>query len=187
MNTQHLEDFIDASIYLAFDKVGDFPYSKEQFETSAEQARSELYECGQELAQKLSAISSIHGEVMDAIESVQDNAVLYSDIEAQLKEIFYCGFLLKTEILSDIPRWLKGIQLRIERASYDPQKDLQKYNNIEQYVTKIHTLLQKEKKHISPKTANILFMLQEFRISTFAPEVGRRVKVSEKKIRTHLS
>ena len=187
MNTQHLEDFIDASIYLAFDKVGDFPYSKEQFETSAEQARSELYECGQELAQKLSALSTAHGEVMDALDSVHNNAVLYGDIEAQLKEIFYCGFLLKTEILSDIPRWLKGIQLRIERASYDPQKDLQKYNNIEQYVTKIHTLRQKEKKHIPPKTANILFMLQEFRISTFAPEVGRRVKVSEKKIRTLLS
>jgi len=187
MNSQHLEDFIDASIYLAFNKVGDFPYSKEQFEISAEEARSELYECGQELAQKLSAISSIHGEVMDALDSVQTNAELYSDIEAQLKEIFYNGFLLKTEILSDIPRWLKGIQLRIERASYDPQKDLQKYKIIEQYVTKIHALLQKEKNQISPKTANILFMLQEFRISTFAPEVGRRIKVSEKKIRTLLS
>jgi ATP-dependent helicase HrpA len=187
MNSQHLEDFIDASIYLAFDKVGDFPYSKEQFETSAEEARSELYECGQELAQKLSALSTAHGEVMDVLDSVQNNAILYGDIEAQLKEIFYNGFLLKTEILSDIPRWLKGIQLRIERASYDPQKDLQKYNNIEQYVTKIHALLQTEKKQISPKTANILLILQEFRISTFAPEVGRRIKVSEKKIRALLS
>jgi ATP-dependent helicase HrpA len=187
MDSQHLEDFIDASIYLAFNKAGDFPYSRKQFEISAESARSELYECGQELAQKLSAISSTHSEVMDALDSVKNNTELTQDIELQLAEIFYNGFLLKTENLSDIPRWLKGIQLRIERASFDPQKDLQKYNNIKQYVTRIHTLLQKEKNQVTTKTANILFMLQEFRISTFAPEVGRRVKVSEKKLRTYLS
>jgi ATP-dependent helicase HrpA len=186
MSTQHLEDFIDASIYLAFDKVGDFPYSKAAFENSAEKVRAELYECGQELAQKLSGLSSAHGQVMDALENVANNSEIYDDVEAQLKEIFYIGFILKTEIITDIPRWLKGIQLRIERASYDPSKDLQKYNNIKQYITTIHALLEKEKKYVSPKTANILFMLQEFRISTFAPEVGRRVKVSEKKMRALL-
>jgi ATP-dependent helicase HrpA len=187
MSSQHLEDFIDSAIYLAFDKAGDFPYSKTMFEKSAEKARAELYECGQELAKKISNVVTAHGEVMEELEKVQNNKELTQDIELQLKEVFYSGFLLKPENMMDIIRWMSGIKLRIERASYDPQKDMQKQANILPYRQKIHELLKNDKQHIPPKIAETIFMFQEFRVSVFAPEVGRRIKVSEKKIRKFLS
>lgn len=179
MNSKHLDDFIDASIYSAFDSCGGVPRSAAEFEAASDEVRGELYECGQKLARQLSTITGVYGEVMDDLERVSFAEELTQDVDLQLKEIFYSGFLLKANIM-DILRWLNGIRKRIERASYDVQKDLQKMQNILPYRDKVHELMNTG---ISPGVAELLVMFQEYRISIFAPEVGRRIKVSEKKIR----
>ena len=85
-------------------------------------------------------------------------------------------------------RYLQALVLRIERAEHDPKKDALKAERLqgaENCLREAERLLRKPGR--SGQCRNCVreyeMLVEEFRISVFAPELGTRQPVSEKRLR----
>ncbi|RUM38673.1 MAG: ATP-dependent RNA helicase HrpA, partial [Desulfobulbus sp.] len=86
---------------------------------------------------------------------------------------------------ADVTRYMRALALRIERAEHSPAKDSQK----EQRITPFLKTYQPDKQYLNSATdccrevALYQTMIQEFRVSVFAPELGTAFPVSEKRLK----
>ena len=108
------------------------------------------------------------------------------NINRHWKQILPAGFLDRDDVLplQEAPRYLQGLITRIERAEFSPAKDRKK---AERLIKEENRLLQLEKLPVPSSVCKqhiLQFrkMVEEFRISVFAPELGTRLSVSEKKL-----
>ncbi len=107
-----------------------------------------------------------------------------------LERIVPAHFLeeLSADALKERSRYLQALVLRIERAEHDPKKDALKAERLqgaENCLREAERLLRKPGR--SGQCRNCVreyeMLVEEFRISVFAPELGTRQPVSEKRLR----
>ncbi|WP_028320064.1 ATP-dependent RNA helicase HrpA [Desulfatiglans anilini] len=88
--------------------------------------------------------------------------------------------------LSNMPRYLKAIQLRVERGAYDPAKDRRKQADVDPFVEALQTMTGA----LSPRTSRekrealeaFRWMVEEFKVSLFAQELKTPYPVSPKRL-----
>jgi ATP-dependent RNA helicase HrpA len=105
-----------------------------------------------------------------------------AEIRDQMDHLICRGFITTTppQWLEQIPRYLKAIALRLERLDRDPIKDRQK-------AARIQPLWQAYKERLKttqeiPELVRFRWLLEEFRVSVFAPELGTLEPVSEARL-----
>lgn len=110
------------------------------------------------------------------------------DIQDQLDNLVFAGFVsaFGGERLSDIVRYLKAIQRRLEKLPVDPNKDrlmtLTLTNLEEQYKAAVKAY--ENKGSVVPDdVAEIRWMIEELRVSFFAQTLGTKYPVSEKRVK----
>jgi len=116
--------------------------------------------------------------------SFQENR--YQQYQSALEQIVPIGFLhdLHPDQLLHKPRYLQALALRIERAEHDPLKDEKKAQRLIKPLSRLEQMA----KFTSPTQAcktcqqEYLQLLEEFRVSIFAPELGTVQQVSEKRL-----
>lgn len=105
------------------------------------------------------------------------------DIAGQLGFLVYPGFLTEVSLsrLEHYPRYMEAIALRIERLNADPRRDRQKLDRIEEFW---HRYLQACEASDSYPAALDTFhwLLEEYRVSLFAQELGTAERVSAKRL-----
>ncbi len=107
---------------------------------------------------------------------------VFEDVTSQLKRIAPPDFLATTPLarLPHIHRYLRGVTLRLQRQSVDPQKDLQKATAItplwQGFVTREAEL--RAKGRTREELDNFAWLVEEARISIFAPELKTAVPIS---------
>jgi ATP-dependent helicase HrpA len=107
------------------------------------------------------------------------------DINGQLDFLFRPGFLKDRTVFRDYPRYLKALRLRVERMLLNPSKDGSKMEPVEYFQERFRIALGAVEDYTSAfELKDFSALLQEFRIACFAPEIGLREKVSEKKLLT---
>ncbi len=110
------------------------------------------------------------------------------DIYNQLQNLIYPGYLQHTGLtrLGHYPRYMKGITARLQKIVNNPVKDARARINLspfmQQYLQAAErwqelTALQQE------KLEDCHWMLEEFRISLFAQELGTASPASEKRLK----
>jgi ATP-dependent helicase HrpA len=91
-----------------------------------------------------------------------------------------------SEKLSQIPRYLKALKIRLERGSYDPIKDINKMNRVKSFSDAFETMTGELSPHSSTEKKVSLnefkWMIEEFKISVFAPELKTLYPVSAKRL-----
>ncbi len=105
-----------------------------------------------------------------------------ADIGEQLRCLIYPGFLAATpaEWLKHLPRYLKAISLRLERLARDPKRDGERAARVAALWRPCRALID-----ASEENADLLrfrFLLEEFRVSLFAQELGTIVPASETRL-----
>jgi ATP-dependent helicase HrpA len=112
---------------------------------------------------------------------------LRADINAQLAGLLTEGFLRDTpeDWLTQFPRYVKAVRIRLERLSGQVAKDRQYTSLLEQLTKPLADLLRERPRLIveSPDVIAYRWMLEEFRVSLFAQSLGTRQAVSEKRLR----
>lgn len=87
--------------------------------------------------------------------------------------------------LQDIDRQLHCLTIRLDRYYASPAKDNQKYAQLRPYLAKLREIVG-NKEELSEDGVEMMYryrqMVDEFRISLFAPELKTRQKVSAKKL-----
>jgi ATP-dependent helicase HrpA len=107
----------------------------------------------------------------------------YDDLEAQLAGLVYPGFAreLSAERLAELPRYVKGMSLRVDRLVNDPRKDQARMLEVLPFVD----ALAAARKAARPADAveRLRWLIEEFRVQLFAQELRTREPVSDKRLR----
>ena len=90
--------------------------------------------------------------------------------------------------LTHVPRYLKAMQIRIERARLNPIKDQERQRLLAPYIQALTEL--SARKALASKARQLLdlyrWMVEEYKVSLFAQELGTAVPVSPKRLDQHL-
>lgn len=151
------------------------PLTTKRFNQLCEKARKELPTYAHKVRELLN-------QVQDLKQKLLQSPKKYPGLEKDIARLTPAALLVKTphQQLLQLPRFLKAIQVRAERAIINPAKDADKadliadYDNWERYVA--------EADH-----ETFRWMLEEYRVSVFAQELGTAQPVSAKRLEAMMS
>ncbi|WP_313339167.1 ATP-dependent RNA helicase HrpA [Stutzerimonas nitrititolerans] len=113
-------------------------------------------------------------------------AVALNDIKAQLANFVYPGFVRETpaQWLREYPRYLKAIEQRFEKIGAQLQRDRVWSGELagywEQYQARLKKHQQEGKR--DPELIQYRWMLEEYRVSLWAQQLGTKMPVSDKRL-----
>ncbi|WP_439887914.1 ATP-dependent RNA helicase HrpA [Pseudomonas sp. MBLB4123] len=113
-------------------------------------------------------------------------AMTLNDIKQQLANLVYPGFVRETpgEWLKELPRYLKAIEQRLDKVGSQVQRDRVWTGELtacwEQYQARLAKHGQEGKR--DPNLQLYRWMLEEYRVSLFAQQLGTRMAVSDKRL-----
>jgi len=120
-------------------------------------------------------------DLLKQIEAARDKILAgskrYPGLEADLQRLVPPDLLARTphSQLQHVPRYLRAVEIRAERAALSPAKDEGKAAQVEDFDG--------WEQDVPPENRETFrWMLEEFRVSIFAPELGTAQKVSAKRL-----
>jgi ATP-dependent helicase HrpA len=88
------------------------------------------------------------------------------------------------ERLPHLPRYLKALQVRAERAALNPAKNQERVQQLAPYAEALKQL--ESKKDLSPEAQRQIdafrWLVEEYKVSIFAQEIGTAVPVSPQRL-----
>ena len=104
----------------------------------------------------------------------------------ELDALLPCNFLETIPFvqLAHLPRYLKALATRMERAKLNPTKDEERAQQLAPYVTVLRQLEANPPKTADARQrlAEFRRMVEEFKVSLFAQELGTAVPVSPQRL-----
>jgi ATP-dependent helicase HrpA len=178
---QYARDFIYAVIISALTGEGCFEIrDREDFIDRSEYALQEMAAVAQKYLEALEQMFEQYEHIKNLLSKVEGRAEdECADIEQQLAFLFRTGFLRNELIWKRYPRYLRALELRLERLNSAPLKDQEKLQPllpfIERFNLAVHAVDDFDK---SFDLFAFWLLLEEARISAFAPEVQTLEKAS---------
>jgi ATP-dependent helicase HrpA len=109
-----------------------------------------------------------------------------TDIRNQLKFLMPPGFLVATPLprLQQYPRYLKAMQLRLDKFSINPAKDAQWMQQLQQWWQAYEGRLRADRARgvFDPKLEQFRWMLEELRVSLWAQQLKTPYPISFKRL-----
>lgn len=186
-------DLIDDCIACAVDKLildhGGLVFAKDKFEKLQAYVAANLNETVVAIAKQVELILNCSYLVNKRLKGRIDLKLAFamSNIKAQLDSLIYPGFVTAVGALrlADILRYVKAIDMRIEKLAIDPNRDRAQQikldavsNDYKQFLNKF-----KNSAEIPVEVQEIRWMLEELRVSYFAQQLGTKYPISDKRIR----
>jgi len=173
--------------------------SREEFESYAGAAMRALFEKSHALREAVFAIIEAYQKVRRTLREIDKVAgssralaALCQESKEDLESIVPGKFLeiCSLDRLTHLPRYLNALQLRLERGKVDPGKDRKKMEQVRPFAEAFLRL----KEEISPETSSekktaveeFRWMLEEFKVALFAPEVKTVFPISPKRLAVKL-
>ncbi len=108
------------------------------------------------------------------------------DMREQLDALVYHGFIEDTPWprLRELPRYLKGLALRLDRLDHAAARDQQRLREMSDYLARWWERWRaaEARRQRDPRLEEIRWLIEEWRISLFAQEARTRVPVSRKRL-----
>jgi ATP-dependent helicase HrpA len=109
-----------------------------------------------------------------------------TDIRNQLKALMPPGFLVSTSLprLQSYPRYLKAVQVRLDKFSINPAKDAQWMQQLQQWWQAYEGRLKADRARgqFDPKLEEFRWMLEEVRVSLWAQQLKTPYPISFKRL-----
>ena len=154
-----------------------YPLAEARFSAMIESARREL----PMIARRVSEITA---QILTLRQAIVVSNKRYPNLEADLDRLVPADFLAHTPHaqLPHLPRYLRAMQLRAERASISPlylTKDSEKAKLLAPFLVGGEV-----EKTVPPHNREAFrWLLEEYRVSLFAQELGTAQPVSDKRLR----
>lgn len=161
-----------------FTREAAFPITRQRFDSRVQQARLYLQHLAPQLIQAMASLFETHRE----IRLLRGG---YPEMEADVARLMPTDFLRQTpyDQVLHLSRFLKAIVIRAERAMLDPMKDRQKAEQVQPFQDAVDELMDSELTGEKRDAVQALrWMVEEFRVSVFAQELGTAQKVSPKRL-----
>ena len=172
---------------VTFDRccLGDpLPGNDKEFATRCKEAKSRLNLVAQEIARLLSTILQEYHTLQKALPAFKAHGAAVQDIRAQCEWMLHREFVGRTpyERLQHMPRYLKGINMRLEKLRADPARDARQYAQMAALQQAWQRKLTAQQGNVDGKVEEFGWLLQELRVSLFAQELKTPVIVSVKRL-----
>ncbi|MDP6775726.1 MAG: DUF3418 domain-containing protein [Candidatus Latescibacteria bacterium] len=160
------------------------PLTQDRFEQLLDQARDRLQGLVPRFLNLMGAILGCYAEARSVPSP-------YPDMESDLTRLVPPDFLSQIPFrhLSRLARYLKAVHLRAERARLSPGSDRRKLEQVQPFQDELDRLHQPEDPPRSQQRRRIdefRWMLEEYRVSVFAQELGTAHPVSAKRLNAKL-
>ncbi|WP_415906632.1 ATP-dependent RNA helicase HrpA [Neptuniibacter sp. QD72_48] len=162
---------------------------QKEFEQSVVKCKSEIIPIGEKLLGSILELCQTYNRIQKQLKGkVQLNEVpVLNDIKHQLSHLIYKGFIKRESIhvLKQYPRYLKGIEIRLEKFRRNLRQECLQSEQLQQCFSQYQ---KRYEKHCSQgiydqELANYRWMIEEFRVSLFAQQLGTVGTVSEKRLK----
>ncbi len=183
--TELMDDAVAAAVDVLLGRLHEIPRDEESF-TAAHQLAA------QHLVTEVLAIIRCLGpifttayqarSVLSRAPSAQFDVAL-QDISQQLTGLIYPGFITRATAakLPDIQRYLTAINIRLDRLLADPRREELARGKLETALSLYHQV-QSLRRTDDLAVEHISWMIQEFRISLFAPTMKTAYSISVQRI-----
>ena len=106
-----------------------------------------------------------------------------ADIRSQLDDLVYADFPADVTVdrLAEYPRYLDGIDQRLDALEIDPRRDVQRQTEVEPWWQRYLAHLAEHGEY-TPELDAYRWLLEEYRVQIFAQRLGTRDKVSPKRL-----
>lgn len=183
-----VEDMIDAAYLQGFGNDPELPYSEAQFCKIEKAGRNEVIGRANDLeALLLNALRALADvrQKMAALDAGKWSDTR-DDIRSQLSRLWCASFLRDTpaDWLAQYPRYMKALLQRLERLAGQYPKDQKYTSSLAALAQPLFEVLQTRPGLLllSKEVYTYRWMLEEFRVSLFAQNLGTRQAVSQKRL-----
>ncbi len=165
------------------------PKNEAAFNLRAREAKNRLLLIAQELARLLVNILNEHHALQKSLQQIKAHNQASQDIRAQLEWLMHGKFIRDTpyQQMQHLPRYLKAINLRIEKLRSTPARDAQCMAQLQPLQQAWQKLRQAQQSHPDARITEFAWLLQELRVSLFAQELKTPVIVSVKRLEKMLA
>ncbi len=189
LSEQFAEEGLRAVYQLAFEtSTLKIPHDKDTFEKLLNAGKSELIPCAERFCRLMSEITELVFDLRRQLNSYQ--AIEFKearhDIEGQLDKLLAPAYLQSTPAmwLTEYPRYLKAIMMRLERLPRQGPKDLE-------FTKSINELAHRVEKGLNSNPGNVSLIelhwhIEELRVSLFAQTLGTKLPMSVKRLEKRL-
>ncbi|MCY3711883.1 MAG: ATP-dependent RNA helicase HrpA [Gemmatimonadetes bacterium] len=153
-----------------------YPLTVRRFEEDVETARGLLKKLPHWFRQQMETLERVVGGRIG-----KDGA--YPGMDGDLDRLFPPDFLRKTPAveLPNLVRYLKAVEIRARRAREDRSKDLKKAERVKPFDDALQSLKTRDDVDTA-RLDEFRWMLEEYRVSVFAQELGTARTVSPKRL-----
>jgi len=180
-------DLIAAITDRAFVGEDALPRTQQEFEAQLKRARTRLPAVSEAACRLFVAIAAeYHSVSLKLGGSGGALARVSADVRAQLARLVCKGFFSATpwEQLAHLPRYLKALELRLEKYARDPARDAKHAQSVAELWKRYEERLDKQRKAgaVDPRLEEFRWQLEELRVSLFAQELKTPYPVSYKRL-----
>ena len=182
------QELVNAAVIHSFELERGLIYQQAEFERRLASGRTRLVPHGTALVSLLDIIFKHYVEVKRIIQGKINLAwaATYNDIKAQLDQLIHVGWLNEVpfEWLKQYPRYLQGIQARLEKLPAQVDKDRMFRIELEKYGERYHARVDLNQKAgiVDPELALFRWMLEEYKVSLFAQGLKTKMPISAKRL-----
>ena len=181
--TALLEDCADAAVDAL---LGEPVWSQADFAATRQRVREHIAASTEDIVTRVEPVLSALHAVELALPKASSHTDAIADIEAQLSGLLPRGFVTATTAarLGDLTRYLTAVVRRLERLPHAPSADAERMGRVHAVRDAYAELVQA----LSPSRAaaadivDIALMIEEFRVSLWAQQLGTARPVSEQRI-----
>jgi ATP-dependent helicase HrpA len=165
------------------------PANEAEFAARGREAKNRLLLVAQEIARLVLNILTEYQAVQKNLPQLKAHPQAAQDLRAQLEWLLHKRFIADTpyQRLQHLPRYLKAINLRIEKLRANPARDAQCLAQMQPLSQAWQKLRQAQQGSSDPRVDEFAWMLQELRVSLFAQELKTPVIVSVKRLEKMLA
>ncbi|MDH5553330.1 MAG: DUF3418 domain-containing protein, partial [Nitrosomonas sp.] len=181
------QDMLTAITDRAFIGDDELPRSEQEFTVQKQRARTRLPAVTEALGRVLQHVANEYLTFKMALSDTKaGNTRLRNELDIQLTHLIYPGFLEKTpwERLQHLPRYLKGMTMRLQKFSNNPQRDGQHSGSLttcwNQYCERLEK--HQERGLNDNNLTEFRWQIEELRVSLFAQELKTPMPVSIKRL-----
>ncbi|QSX35447.1 ATP-dependent RNA helicase HrpA [Shewanella avicenniae] len=187
-----IDDIIDAAIQQILDQQALDVRTPAQFDAARDAVRQDLNSAAEQISLKVEVVLTAHQRIRKRLKGKIsfDIAFAMSDIQSHLDSLVFKGFVEATgwQRLDDLNRYLKAIEMRLDKLPVDPNRDKLHLLSIQNVTEEYKATLAKVPKSlpVPEELANVRWMIEEYRVSCFAQTLGTAYPISEKRILNQL-
>ncbi len=159
------------------------PTNANDFNQRRDEGKARLNLLVNEIARLIGQILGEYHTLPKKLQALKSHAAAQADMQAQLQLLIHKRFVVETEHgqLAHFPRYLKAVQVRLDKLRTDPTRDVRLMSEWQQAAMPWQRAL-KSGAHGDPKMQEFRWMLEELRVSLFAQELKTPMPVSVKRL-----